>query len=786
VSAATDRGSGNRLFAWLCVAVGACSAGCAVWLLLGTGGPGITRGVEDLADLGAAGVAAGTCWIAARRHRGRARRAWTLMGLSAAAWGAGQAVWSWDELVRHHQMPFPSAADAGFLAALPLCVLAALSFPVGRREEGARDSRLRGVLDALIIATGLLAVSWATVLQTVAGAHPGERVVGALAVAYPMSDVVVGTILLGLAVRATRATRLPLLLLAAGLGATTLADSAFAELMATRTTGVGGHVVAVGRLAGYLLVALAALRATQWPLPRPERRTMPSRLGLALPYLPMAAATVLELATEASSRRLGPLLIASLLLLILLVGVRQYLALADNLRLMRDLSQRELALQHQAYHDALTGLPNRALLRERVDGAAAGPRGEGSPMLAVMFVDLDDFKHVNDRFGHEAGDRLLIAIGDRLRTCVRPGDVVARLGGDEFAILLDDLAEVDDAFSIAERIVESLTCPVDLGACAVVVGGTVGVALARPGEAGGEELLRRADVAMYRGKERGKGRVGIHEPGMDELISSRLEHRAELSRALEKGQFVLHYQPIVELEGGRPVAVEALLRWNHPRDGLLLPDAFLAELEESDLLLPVGTWVLLTACAEIATLRVQTGVPVAVSVNVSSRQLIAGDVGGAVRAALAGSGLPPDALIVELTESGTSIDGEAVAGRLRALKRLGINLALDDFGTGCSSFSQLRGLSVDLLKVDRSFIGDLGADGQATRLAEALIAIGGRLGIPVVAEGVETPQQRAALARLGCPLVQGSSFSPALPLEELRALLAREAGAWAGAGLGAA
>ena len=221
-------------------------------------------------------------------------------------------------------------------------------------------------------------------LQTVAGAHPGERVVGALAVAYPMSDVVVGTILLGLAVRATRATRLPLLLLAAGLGATTLADSAFAELMATRTTGVGGHVVAVGRLAGYLLVALAALRATQWPLPRPERRTMPSRLGLALPYLPMAAATVLELATEASSRRLGPLLIASLLLLILLVGVRQYLALADNLRLMRDLSQRELALQHQAYHDALTGLPNRALLRERVDGAAAGPRGEGSPMLAVM------------------------------------------------------------------------------------------------------------------------------------------------------------------------------------------------------------------------------------------------------------------------------------------------------------------------------------------------------------------------------------------------------------------
>ena len=778
--------SGNRLFAWLCVAVAACSAGCAVWVLLGTGGPTVTRGVEDLADLGAAGVAAAACWVAGRRHGGRARRAWTLMGLSAAVWGAGQAVWSWDELVLHHELPFPSAADAGFLAAVPLVALAALSFPIGRRVEGEHDSRLRGVLDGLIIATGLLAVSWATVLQTVADAHPGHGAVEVLALAYPMSDVVVGTILLGLAVRATRATRMPLLLLAAGLGATTLADSAFAELMATRTTGVGAHVVAVGRLAGYLLVALAALRATQWPLPRPERRTMPSRLGLALPYLPMAAATILELATEASSRRLGPLLVASLLLLILLVGVRQYLALADNLGLMKDLSQREHALEYQAYHDALTGLPNRALLRERVDGAAAGAQGEGSPMLAVMFVDLDDFKHVNDRYGHEAGDRLLIAIGRRLRTCVRPGDVVARLGGDEFAILLDDLGGVDEAFTIAERVVESLTSPVDLGACAVIVGGTVGVALARPGEAGGEELLRRADIAMYRAKERGKGRAGIYEPGMDELISSRLERRAELSRALEKDQFVLHYQPIVELDSGRPIAVEALLRWNHPRDGLLLPDAFLAELEESDLLLPLGPWVLRTACAEIAALRIETGVPVAVSVNVSSRQLIAGDVGGAVRTALAGSGLPPDALIVELTESGTSIDAEAVAGRLRALKRLGINLALDDFGTGCASFGQLRGLSIDLLKVDRSFIGDLGADSQATRLAEALIGIGDRLGIPVVAEGVETALQRAALARLGCRLVQGSSFSRALPLDELRALLLREAGDRAGAGLGAA
>ncbi|HEX6493297.1 MAG TPA: diguanylate cyclase, partial [Candidatus Dormibacteraeota bacterium] len=663
MSTATDRVSGNRLFAWLCVAVAASSAGCAVWLLLGTGGPTVARGVEDVADLVAAGVAAGACWVAGRRHRGRARRAWTLMGLSAAVWGAGQAVWSWDELVLHHELPFPSAADAGFLAAVPLVVLAALSFPVGRREEGERDSRLRGVLDGLIIGTGLLAVSWATVLQTVADAHPGHGAVEALALAYPMSDVVVGTILLGLAVRATRATRLPLLLLAAGLGATTLADSAFAELMATRTTGLGAHVVAVGRLAGYLLVALGALRATQWPLPRPERRSTPSRLALALPYLPMAAATILELATQASSRRLGPFLVASLLLLILLVGVRQYLALADNLRLMEDLSQREHALQHQAYHDALTGLPNRALLRERVDGAVAGPQGDAGPMLAVMFVDLDDFKHVNDRFGHEAGDRLLIAIGERLRTCVRPGDVVARLGGDEFAVLLDDLTGVDYAFTVAERIVESLTSPVDIGACAVVVGGTVGVALARPGEAGGEELLRRADIAMYRGKERGKGRVGIYEPGMDDLISSRLERRAELSRALENDQFVLHYQPIVELDTGRPIAVEALLRWNHPREGLLLPDAFLPELEESDLLLPLGTWVLLTACAEIAAVRVETQVPVAVSVNVSSRQLIAGDVGGAVRSGLASSGLPPEALIVELTESGTSIDAEAVAGR---------------------------------------------------------------------------------------------------------------------------
>jgi diguanylate cyclase (GGDEF)-like protein len=774
------------VFAWLCAAVVACSAGCAVWLLLGAGGADTTRAVEDLADLAAAGVAAVACGLAARRHLGRARRAWTLMGLSAAVWGAGQAVWSWDELVRHHQMPFPSPADAGFLAALPLCVLAALSFPVGRRQEAGADSRLRGVLDGLIIATGLLAISWATVLRTVAGAHPGGSAVQALALAYPVSDVIVGTLLLGLAARTTRATRLPLLLLAGGLGATTLADSGFAELMATRTHGLPADVVAVGRLAGYLLVALAALRATQRPLPRPERRMQPSRLSLALPYLPMAVATLLELATELSSRRLGPLLLASLLLLILLVGVRQYLALADNLRLMNDLREREQALEHQAYHDALTGLPNRARLRQRVDGAARPRRGEEGPLLAVMFVDLDDFKHVNDRFGHEAGDRLLIAIAQRLRGCVRPGDIVARLGGDEFAILLEDLSGVTDAFGVAERIVDALTRPVDLGAWTVGVGGTVGVALARPGEAGGEELLRRADVAMYRGKERGKGRVGIYEPAMDEMLSSRLERRAGLARALEMGQFTLHYQPIVELDTGRPVAVEALLRWNHPRDGLLLPEAFLAELEETDLMLPVGTWVLATACAEIAALRWETGVEVAVSVNVSPRQLIAGDVAGAVRAALAASDLPSDALIVELTESGSALDGEAVAGRLRALKRLGVRIALDDFGTGCSSFAQLRGLPVDLLKVDRSFVGDLDTDGQASRLAEALIGIGARLGIPVVAEGVETSQQRDALSRLGCPLVQGTGFSAPLPLPELRTLLERGAGVRATEELGVA
>jgi diguanylate cyclase (GGDEF)-like protein len=747
-----------------------------MWLLLGAGGAGVTRAVEDVSDLAAAAVAATACAVAARRHGGRTRRAWTLLTLSAAVWGAGQAVWSWDEVVAGHQMPFPSPADAGFLAALPLCVLAALSFPAGRREEGGHDSRLRGVLDGLIIATGLLAISGATVLQAVAGAHPGDGALQALGLAYPMSDVVVGTLLLGLAVRTTRATRLPLLLLTAGLAATTLADSAFAGLMATRTHGLPAHVVAVGRLTGYLLVALAALRATQCPLPRRERPSAPSRVSLALPYLPMAVATVLELATTVSSRRLGPGLIASLLLLVLLVGVRQYLALADNLRLMRDLREREQALEHQAYHDALTGLPNRALLRRRVDGAALHRRADDDPLLAVMFVDLDDFKHVNDRFGHEAGDRLLIAVAQRLRGCVRPGDTVARLGGDEFAILLDDLPGAGEAFGIAERIVDALDRPVDLGHCTVGVGGTVGVALAWPGEAGGDELLRRADVAMYRGKERGKGRVGIYEPGMDAVLSSRLEHRAELSRALELGQFRLHYQPIVELDGGRTVAVEALLRWQHPRDGLLLPHAFLAELEETDLFVPVGAWAVATACAELARLRDRTGIELAVSVNVSGRQLIAGDVAGAVRAALAATRLPAGALIVELTESGTVVDGEAVAGRLRALKRLGVRIALDDFGTGCSSFAQLRGLPVDLLKVDRSFIGDLGGDGHAARLAEALIGVGARLGIPVVAEGVETAEQREVLARLGCPLVQGSSYSVALPLDELGALLEPPAG----------
>jgi diguanylate cyclase (GGDEF)-like protein/PAS domain S-box-containing protein len=431
----------------------------------------------------------------------------------------------------------------------------------------------------------------------------------------------------------------------------------------------------------------------------------------------------------------------------------------------------EEQLRHQAFHDPLTGLANRALLTDRVEHALA--RAGGEPSAAVLFLDLDDFKAVNDRLGHPSGDALLCQAATRLRAALSPGHTVARLGGDEFAVLVEDVREPAAVAELAERLVRGLEAPFEVFGHEIFVTASVGIALG--GDA--EELLRSADVAMYRAKAAGKAQYAFYVPTMDEEVLGRLELIADLRRAHFDEELVLHYQPTVELASGRVVGVEALLRWNHPVRGLQAPSEFIAAAEETGLIVAIGQWVLRDACRQAAGWRseLQAAAGLQLSVNVSGRQLQHPDLVEDVRGALAASALDPGALTLEITESVLAERGAEVAETLEGIRKLGVRVALDDFGTGYSSLSLLRHLPVDALKIDRAFVNEIGAGADRPALLQAIIGIGRALDLTVVAEGIETATEAATLRRVGCRLGQGFYFARPLDRESLRRYLSVKA-----------
>jgi diguanylate cyclase (GGDEF)-like protein/PAS domain S-box-containing protein len=428
----------------------------------------------------------------------------------------------------------------------------------------------------------------------------------------------------------------------------------------------------------------------------------------------------------------------------------------------------EEQLRHQAFHDALTGLANRALFADRVEHALV-LRKEGTRGVAVLFLDLDDFKAVNDSLGHVAGDALLRGVGARLRDAQSPSHTVARLGGDEFAILIEEVAGVATAVDAAERLVAALEAPFDVEGREVFVTASVGIALGTVAD----ELLRSADVAMYRAKAAGKAQYVVYAPNMGEELVGRLELVAELRRARCDDEFVLHYQPVVDLESGALVGVEALVRWAHPTRGLLEPAAFIPLAEETGKIVELGRWVLHEACRQVAGWRSENPGAEALSlnVNVSTRQVRNGVLVEDVKSALAASGLPPDALTLELTESVLARRHEELRSVLEEVAALGVRLALDDFGTGYSSLSLLQDLPVHTLKVDRSFVTELDNDRSRPGFVRAIVDLAETLDISLVAEGMETLAQTTELRRLGCRAGQGFHFAPPLDPVELRELL---------------
>ena len=431
---------------------------------------------------------------------------------------------------------------------------------------------------------------------------------------------------------------------------------------------------------------------------------------------------------------------------------RAYDALVHEVQERKTLQEQ---LSYQAFHDILTGLANRSLFIERVEEAVARIQESGETM-AVIFIDLDDFKSVNDTLGLEAGDSLLKEAARRLDLCLRGEDTAARLGGDEFAVLVEHSSDVE---RVAERILEAFQPPIRVAGHDVLVPASLGIAVGGPEVEFASTILANADIAMYAAKSRGKGQYAIFAPGMQQDAETRMRLKGDMQQSLEAGQFTVHYQPIMRLSDGSCSGAEALVRWNHPEFGLVSPASFIPVAEDSGFIYELGLFVLDEATKKAAGWQQQLDSMLSISVNVSARQLQHPDIVSDVKAALDRSRLRPEFLVLEITESVLMVNRDVVATKLRELKELGVGIAIDDFGTGYSSLSYLQELPVDTIKVDKSFIDGVDAGPEESALARAVIKLGSTLSLKIVAEGIETAGSREMLTSLGCDYGQGYLFS---------------------------
>jgi diguanylate cyclase (GGDEF)-like protein len=692
-----------------------------------------------------------------------------LIALACGTWAAGQLTWIVYELAGHEQVPQPSLADIGFLAAIPLLLLGVVTYPAsGLLAMG----RLRLTLDATTIALGLFFAFHGTFLHTAIDLEGPWSLGRAVAAAYPLADVVALAVAVPVLLRRRDVRRGPLPLLIVGILGLTVADAYFAY----RTAGgdaLGSQLPNGGWVVGFAAIALASQRVGSEPTDNTSGEHPLSRGETVIPAIPVVLAAGVLLARVVLGREIGDVLAGTGAALLVVLAARQFAIQLENSQLNRNLRltvdalrTSEDELRHRAFHDPLTDLANRDLFRHRLAELLFSRPDDD---VAVAFIDLDDFKTVNDSLGHDAGDLLLREVAERIRACLRPGDTVARLGGDEFAVLVADSTAAE---SLAARVLAAFEAPFTIGVRQLHVTTSVGLAVGAGSSHDVQELLQDADLAMYAAKSAGKARSAAFHPVMREDAVDRLELLHDLDRAIERDELFLLYQPVQRLSTDAIAGYEALLRWNNPHRGVLLPGCFLDLAEESGRIEPIGWWVLEHA------LRAQTRFPIEaegpppwVSVNLSARQLLAGAAPRQLVRTIEASGIDPGRIVIELTE-GTLLSGEDVGGRLAELKRLGVRLAIDDFGIGYSSLSYLARLPFDIVKIDRSFVEQMDRDGAENVFVAAIVQLAKSLDIRTIAEGVEHEWQLDILRDLGCDAAQGYLIGrPAPPVE---ADLARE------------
>ncbi len=746
-----------------------------IWTATHPSGQGGAEDLDVVVKLAAAALAALSCFVLGRRAAPDVRAAWMWTGAFATLWAIGEGVFTYYTFVGSGAVPFPSLADAAFLAALPLAAVGILWFPSVHRH-GVFRARLP--LEGTIVGGSLLIASWTTALGTVYHSGSGSVFSQTVGLAYPISDVIIATVALAMLGQGRRRQRPALALVVAGLVCLAVTDSSLAYL--AHTSFRYGTLVDAGRLAGWLLIALGPL----WPVreisDEEEGGGAPSKWQLALPYAFLAVAIAVAAIKDQRTHHLDLFVVIAGLCVIAALLSEQVLTRVENLRLtdqmqyaVSTLRASQVELVHFALHDSLTGLPNRVLFGDRIEHALAR-RASPTRRVAVLLCDLDSFKDVNDTLGHSSGDEVLIAAAERLSSCVRPADTVARIGGDEFAILLDDASGADEVASVATRVCSAMRTPFTISGRDFIVKASVGVAMASQPDTPSEKLLQDADVALYAVKDAGGDDYTFFEPRLGKAYVDRLGLQAELSAALDKGELFVEYQPVVELASGHTVGVEALLRWRHPRRGVLKPVDFLAIAESSGIVVQIGAWVIAEAIRQLQGWRerIPAAVNLWVAVNVSARQLASGDLVATIGKALAESSLSPESLHIELTESAVIDLVEWSLRVLEDLKSVGVMLEIDDFGTGYSSLAYLKQLPIDGVKIDRGFVDGLGADRRDAVIVEAIVSLAHALHLRVGAEGVEGSRQVEWLGTLGCDYAQGYHWSAPLSGDGLEQWLA--------------